>query len=71
MPDSEAEILEDAKRLIKQFGSRASAEAYDCLQDAVRSRDAEMISYWRNLIAALPRVQPKGPSACRDLAQKG
>ena len=57
-----------AKRFTERYGAKASSEAHKMLQDAIRHRRAEAISYWRALIAALQRnTNPRskvGLSAC-------
>lgn len=55
---SESEMLEAAKRFAERYGTDALTEANKSLQDVIRQRDAEAITYWRDLIAAIPRVQP-------------
>jgi hypothetical protein len=51
--ESDKEIREAAKRFTDRYGAKASSEAHKMLQDAIRQRRAEAISYWRALIAAL------------------
>jgi hypothetical protein len=58
MAESEEEILQAAKHFIERFGPNAHSEAKKMERDATLQRDAEAITYWRDLIAAFSRVQP-------------
>jgi len=58
MAESDEEIREAARRFLDRHGPDALSEADAMLQDAIRQRDAEALSYWRALIRALARSQP-------------
>jgi hypothetical protein len=47
-----------AERFLDRHGPDALSEADAMLQEAIRQRDAEALSYWCALISALPCTQP-------------
>lgn len=60
MPDADHEesVLRTAKNMIAEYGANAGSQASMRLVDVRRGGDAEIIAYWRDVGAAIRKLQP-------------
>jgi hypothetical protein len=56
MATDQAEVDQTARGLIERYGSDAPREAAQSESDAISQRDAEAITFWREVAKAIGRL---------------